>query len=155
MWLLQTQMKDALNVPILLYKAEYFQIMDSIQTRGVIYTLLQLSDEQKRKGVIAISTGHFAHILSYFGKEFGIPVTVVMPSSTAHETVDKCRGLSATVIVQGDNMVDVHRIALCNARTSGLVYIDGYSFLTSRLKNNISNCFYFLCAIDFFLSFKN
>jgi len=127
------------NVIVLHYKAEFNQIMDSVQARGVIYTLLQLSDEQKRKGVIAISTGHFAYILSYFGKKFGIPVTVVMPSSTAHETMNKCRDLSATVIsVQGDSMVDVHRIALRKARTSGLVYLDGYSFLTSRLKNNIS-----------------
>jgi len=108
--------------------------MESVQARGVIYTLLQLSDEQKRKGVIAISTGHFAHTLSYFGKKFAIPVTVVMPSSTAHETVNKCRGLSATVIVGGDNMVDVHRIALRYARMKGLVYLDGYAFLTSQLK---------------------
>jgi len=108
--------------------------MNSIQTRGVIYTLLQLSEEQKRKGVIAISMGHFAHILSHFGKKFGIPVTVVMPNSTAHETVDKCRDLSATVIVRGDNMVDVHKIALREARTKGLVYLDEYAFLTFRFK---------------------
>jgi len=108
--------------------------MDSVQARGIIYTLLQLSDEQKRKGVIAISTGHFAHTLCYFGNKFKIPVTVVMPSSTARETVDKCRNLLATVIVQGDSMVDVHRIALRNARTRGLVYLDRYSFLTFLLK---------------------
>jgi len=140
-----------MNEAIIQVKGEHTQIMDSIETRGIIYTLLQLSDEQKRKGVLTVSMGHFAHILSHFGKKFGIPVTVVMPGSTAHETVNKCRDLSATVIsVQGDSMIDVHRIALCKARTSGLVYIDGYSFLTSRLKNNISNCFYFLRAIDFF-----
>jgi len=126
----QEEIKWGTNVAILQVKGEHKQIMNSIQTRGVIYTLLQLSDEQKRKGVIAISTGHFAHILSHFGKEFGIPVTVVMPRSTAHETVDECRDLSATVIVQGDNMIDVHSIALREARTKGLVYLDGYAFLT-------------------------
>jgi len=125
--LLQEILKND-STTILHYKTEINQNMHSIQARGVIYTLLQLSDEQKRKGVIAISTGYFAHILCYFGKKFGIPVTVVMPSSTTHETVDKCRDLSATVIVRGDNMVDVHRIALHNARRNGLLYIDGYSF---------------------------
>jgi len=116
------------------YKEEFNQIMGSVKARGVIYTLLQLSDEQKRKGVIAISTGPFAHILCHFGKKFGIPVTVVMPSSTADETVYKCRKLSATVIVEGDSMVDVHKIALRNARKNGLCYLDRYSFLTSQLK---------------------
>jgi len=126
------------------------QIIDSVQTRGVIYTLLQLSDEEKRYGIIAISTGHFAHILCYFGKTFGIPVTVVMPSSTAHETVNKCRDLSATVIVQGDSMIDVHKFASRIARFKGLVYVDGYVFFTSRLRNNVSNFFYFSCMTDFF-----
>jgi len=48
--------------------------------------------------------------------------------------VDECRDLSATVIVGGGNMVDVHRIALREARTKGLVYLDGYAFLTFQLK---------------------
>jgi len=124
--------------------------MYSVQTRGVIYTLLQLSDEQKRKGVVAISTGHFAHILSFFGKKFNIPVTVIMPSSTPHKMVDSCRDFSATVFVLSESMVDIHKFALYIARLKGLVYLDGYVFLTSRLRNNISNCFYFPCATDFF-----
>jgi len=127
--LLQKKKKE--KGAILHFKEEVYQIMNSIQTRGVIYTLLQLSAEQKRKGVIAISTGHFAHILSYFGKKFGIPVTVVMPSSTVHETVIMYQNLSANVIVQRDNMVDVHRYALREAKTKGLVYL---AFLIFQLK---------------------
>jgi len=130
----QEEIKWGTNVAILQVKNEYTQIMDSIETRGVIYTLLQLSEEQKRKGIITVSTGHFAHILSNFGKKFGIPVTVVMPSSTAHEIVNKCRGLSATVIVRSGSMVDIDRIALREARTKGLVYLDMYAFLTFQLK---------------------
>ncbi|XP_018307887.1 L-threonine dehydratase catabolic TdcB-like [Mycetomoellerius zeteki] len=99
--------------------------MNSIQVRGVIYTLLQLTDKQKRNGVIAISTGYFAQTLCYFGQKFGIPVTVVMQKSTAQEIVDKCQYLGATVIVRGDNIVEAHNIALQTARTKGLCYLDG------------------------------
>jgi len=113
------------------FKLEFEQVMRSIQTRGVVYTLLQLSDEQRRKGVIAISTGHhFAYILCHFGMKFKIPVTVVMLSSAARGMVEKCRELLATVI-QCDNMIQAHEFALRNARKNGLLYIDGYSFLTS------------------------
>jgi len=108
--------------------------MNSVQARGVIYTLLQLSDEQKRKGVIAISTGHFAHTLSYFGKKFKIPVIVVVPNLTARETIIKCQDLSAIVIPGGDNMVDLHRIALYFARVKGLVYLDRYVFFNISIK---------------------
>ncbi|XP_018337050.1 PREDICTED: L-threonine dehydratase catabolic TdcB-like [Trachymyrmex septentrionalis] len=99
--------------------------MNSIQIRGVIYTLLQLTDEQKHNGVIAISMGYFAQILCYFGQKFRIPVTVVMQKSTAQEIVDKCQYLGATVIAQGDNIVEVYNIALQIARTRGLCYLDG------------------------------
>jgi len=107
--------------------------MHSVQARGVIYTLLKLSDKQKRKGVIAISTGYFVYILCYFGKKFGIPVTVVMPKSTTDEKVNKCRELSASVIVYGNDIVDLHKFALHIAMTKGLFYLDRYSFLNKNL----------------------
>ncbi|KAG5315858.1 THD1 dehydratase, partial [Acromyrmex insinuator] len=107
------------------FKKELDQHMNSIQARGVIYTLLQLTNKQKRNGVIAISTGYFAQTLCYFGQKFGVPVTVVMQKSTAQEIVDKCQYLGATVIAQGDNIIEVHNIALQIARTKGLCYLDG------------------------------
>jgi len=90
-------------------------------------------DEQRRKGVITISTSSFAYILCSIGKARRIPVTVVIPNST-HEIVDKCRELSATVIPRGNNMVDAHEIALANARRNGLLYLDGYFFFNMIIK---------------------
>jgi len=100
-------------------KREFDQNMFSVQARGIIYTFLQLSDEQRRKGVIAISTGYFAHTLCYLGKLFGIPVTMVMPES-ANKNIDKCRTFSATVIVGGNDMIEIHKVALYLAMTEGL-----------------------------------
>jgi len=128
------ELKYDLDVTVFYYKEEFDQIRGSIQARGVIYTLLQLSNEQKRKGVIAISTGYFAEALCYYGTILGIPVTVVMPSSTVYKIVNKCRFYSATVMTGGDNMVDAHRIALHTARTRGLVYLDGYVFFNISTK---------------------
>jgi len=128
-------------------KEEISQYMISVKTRGVIYTLLQLSDEQKRKGVIAISTGSFAVILCCYARKFDIPVTVVMPKSTADKYVNMCRYSSSpltyeddegqecvlgnfvtTLIVQGSDMVEAHDIALRIANEKGLFYLDGYFF---------------------------
>lgn len=47
------------------------------QERGARYTLLMLTPEQQKKGVIAASAGNHALALSYHGQDLGIPVTVV------------------------------------------------------------------------------
>lgn len=110
-------------------KKEFYQITDSIKARGVVYTLLQLSDEYKHKGVITISTGNFAFILSHYGCKFNIPVMIVMPTSTAEEKIKMCQqNLQIKLFIQGDNILEAHDIALRIAKIKGLFYIDGYSF---------------------------
>ncbi|XP_028045113.1 L-threonine dehydratase catabolic TdcB [Monomorium pharaonis] len=100
--------------------------LNSIKTRGVIYSLQQLTAEQKSKGVIAISTGSFAYPLCSFGRRFGIPVTVVMPQDAAEERkVRMCRDLGARVIIKGRNITEAHVSALRTAQAEGLFYLDG------------------------------
>lgn len=104
----------------------------SVKERGMIYTLLQLSNEQKRKGVITISTGSFGYLLCCHGKKFEIPITVVMPISTAEETVRMYQsqaGSLVTVLVKGSDIVEAHNIALYIAKAKGLFYLDRYSYL--------------------------
>jgi len=92
--------------------------------------LLKLSEEKKRKGVIAISTGNFAYILCYYGNMIGIPVTVVMPTSTSNDHVQKCEhtGSLATVILYGNDILEAHSFALRRAQQKDLFYLDGYVF---------------------------
>lgn len=99
--------------------------MESVKARGVIYTLQQLPEKQKRNGVIAISTGGFAYSLCYFGKKFNIPVTLVMPESTENEVKNICRNLGANVFDQNiQNITQAHTRALTMARLRGLAYLD-------------------------------
>jgi threonine dehydratase len=113
-------------------KNEFGQFTDSVKARGVVYALLQLTKEQKCKGVIGISTGSFAYTLCYFGKKLGIPVTVVMPTSTADDKIKMCQMHSdsrTTVLIRGSNMIEAHNTALHIAQKMGLFYLDGYFLL--------------------------
>ncbi|XP_071564060.1 L-threonine ammonia-lyase-like [Temnothorax nylanderi] len=126
-------------------KEELYQVTSSVKARGVVYSLLQLSNEQKRKGVIAISTGSFAHSLCHFGKKFGIPVTIVMIKSAENgeASVVTCLKLGARVYLQ-DDIVPAYKQALSIAEERGLVYIDGYSFFTEisiKLKIKVEKYF--------------
>ncbi|XP_071652638.1 L-threonine ammonia-lyase-like [Temnothorax longispinosus] len=106
-------------------KKELHQITGSVKARGAVYSLLQLSNKQC-KGVITASTGSFAHTLCYFGKKFGIPVTVMIPLSEAvAKTIDTCLALGAFVSIASYNIVEAHKEAVRTAQKNGLVYIDG------------------------------
>ena len=63
-------------------KFENLQFTAAYKERGALNALLQLTDEQKSRGVIAASAGNHAQGLSYHGTRLGVPVTIVMPINT-------------------------------------------------------------------------
>src|SRR5438309_5929171 len=60
-------------------KLDHLQMTGSFKERGARNKLLQLTPEQKRRGIIAASAGNHALALAYHGSLLSIPVTVVMP----------------------------------------------------------------------------
>eukprot|EP00286_Rhodomonas_abbreviata_P028891 CAMPEP_0181312194 /NCGR_PEP_ID=MMETSP1101-20121128/13560_1 /TAXON_ID=46948 /ORGANISM="Rhodomonas abbreviata, Strain Caron Lab Isolate" /LENGTH=552 /DNA_ID=CAMNT_0023419015 /DNA_START=156 /DNA_END=1814 /DNA_ORIENTATION=+ len=110
----------------LYFKAEYKQFTGSFKERGARNALLQLSEEQAKKGVIAASAGNHALALSYHGGLLGIPVTVIMPEIAPLTKVDKCRTLGANVILYGKHIGEAKEHALEDPDYAGLQYINGY-----------------------------
>ncbi|MDQ6623100.1 MAG: pyridoxal-phosphate dependent enzyme, partial [Verrucomicrobiota bacterium] len=88
--------------------------------------LAQLSDEQKKRGVIAASAGNHAQALAYQGKLLGVPATVVMPKFAPLIKVSNCQKLGATVIMHGKDFGEAKARAHEIAEERGLAYIDGY-----------------------------
>jgi threonine dehydratase len=62
------------------FKCENFQRTGSFKFRGAFNALSQLSDEQKKRGVLAFSSGNHAQALARSGDLLNIPVTIVMPN---------------------------------------------------------------------------
>ena len=85
------------------FKAEVFQKTGSFKPRGAINKLHHLTEEERRKGVITISSGNHAQGLAYAASLFGISATVVMPHTTPSNKLDATRGYGAEVILtEGD-----------------------------------------------------
>ena len=80
-------------------KFENLQRTGSFKERGARNALLLLSDEQKRRGVIAASAGNHASALSYHGKLLNIPVTVVMPRTAPLMKVRTCEQMRRASVV--------------------------------------------------------
>src|SRR3954467_15598947 len=79
-------------------KLDHLQMTGSFKERGARNKLMQLSEPEKRGGVIAASAGNHALALAYHGQELRIPVTVVMPKSAPLVKVSNCRSFGANII---------------------------------------------------------
>ncbi|MCA0302450.1 MAG: threonine ammonia-lyase [Proteobacteria bacterium] len=96
-------------------KFENLQFTASFKERGALNTLLQLTDDERRRGVIAMSAGNHAQGVAYHAGRLGIPATIVMPSFTPNTKVEHTRGHGARVVLHGDTLseaaVEAHRLA--------------------------------------------
>src|SRR5919106_5930428 len=82
-------------------KFENLQFTAAFKERGALNKLLQLSDEERSRGVIAASAGNHAQAVAYHGKRLGIPVTIVMPAPTPTIKVSQTAGHGARVVLEG------------------------------------------------------
>jgi len=104
-------------------KLDYLQRTGSFKERGARNALLLLTDEQRKRGVIAASAGNHAQGIAYHGGLLGIPVTVVMPKFAALIKVTNCRQLGARVILHGVDLSEARARAEELAASEGLTFI--------------------------------
>ncbi len=84
-------------------KFENLQFTAAYKERGALNALMQLSDNERGRGVIAASAGNHSQGLAYHAARLGIPVTIVMPRSTPFMKVQQTRAHGANVVLEGDN----------------------------------------------------
>jgi len=65
----------------LFFKCENFQRMGAFKMRGATNAIMQLTEEQQKKGVVTHSSGNFAQAVSLAAKSLGIHADIVMPSN--------------------------------------------------------------------------
>ncbi|WP_047546988.1 threonine/serine dehydratase [Psychroserpens sp. Hel_I_66] len=66
----------------LYFKCENFQKMGSYKMRGATNAVMQLSEDQRSKGVVTHSSGNFAQALSLASQSLDVKATIVMPSNS-------------------------------------------------------------------------
>jgi len=78
-------------------KYELFQKTGSFKPRGAFNTILSLTDDQKQKGVVAVSGGNHAQGVAYAATTLGIESLILMPANTPQNYLDAARGYGATI----------------------------------------------------------
>ncbi len=106
-----------------LLKREDLQPVFSFKLRGAYNKLLQLSQEEKDRGVICASAGNHAQGLALGSQHLGIKATIVMPRTTPAIKVDAVKARGAKVVLHGDNYDEASAHAKKLMAEKGLTYI--------------------------------
>jgi threonine dehydratase len=104
-------------------KFENLQFTAAYKERGALNALMQLTDEQRSRGVIAASAGNHAQGLSYHGTALGMPVTIVMPRTTPMVKVMQTEAVGGKVVLEGESFDAAYAHARQLEQELGLAFV--------------------------------
>ena len=107
-------------------KAEFRQRTGSFKIRGAYYKITSLSDEEKKRGVVAASAGNHAQGVAFASELEKIPCTIVMPKNASPAKVSATKGYGAKVILEGVNYDESSSKAKEIAKETGATLIHAF-----------------------------
>ena len=81
------------------FKCENFQRMGAFKMRGAANAVLNLTAEQKSKGVVTHSSGNFAQAVALSAKTLGVKAYIVMPENAPTVKKEAVKGYGGEVII--------------------------------------------------------
>jgi len=121
-------LSEKVNVPVSL-KLECLQPTGSFKLRGAANRLLQLTEEEKTRGVITVSSGNHGKALAYMGELLGVPVTIFLSTHTPACKVESLRKTHAHIIVTGNSYDEADDAAIEYEEKNGLVHVSSFDDL--------------------------
>jgi threonine dehydratase len=123
---LTSSVTDARVGAKLFFKCENLQRMGAFKFRGAYNALSQLNAEERRRGVLAFSSGNHAQAVALAGKLLGIKTVIVMPENAPRVKLQATRGYGAEVVTY---RVDEDRETVANrvAKERGMVTIPPFN----------------------------
>ncbi|MBI2261865.1 MAG: threonine ammonia-lyase [Caulobacterales bacterium] len=107
-------------------KYDNLHFTGSFKERGALNRLLQLTPDERKRGVVAASAGNHAQALAYHGARLGVPVTIVMPEGTPFVKADGTRAHGATVVIKGADFSGSTEEAHRFRDEEGMVFISAF-----------------------------
>jgi len=107
-------------------KAENFQRMGAFKFRGAYNRLAQLSADERRRGVVAFSSGNHAQGVALSAQLLGINATIVMPADAPAAKLAATRGYGAEVITYDRATMNRAELAESIAAERGAVVVPPY-----------------------------
>lgn len=108
-------------------KLECHQPIRSFKIRGALNKILSLSEQEKRAGVAAVSSGNHGIAVAYVTRLLGMKsATVIVPKNTPDSKVEKIRYYGGNVLLMGDCFDEAAALGTAYIRENGFCFIDGW-----------------------------
>ncbi|HWI83561.1 threonine ammonia-lyase [Ramlibacter sp.] len=107
-------------------KFENLQFTASFKERGACNKLAQLTADERRRGVIAMSAGNHAQGVAYHAQRLGLRAVIVMPCFTPGVKVERTRSFGAEIVLYGETLDEARTHALQLAEAQQLVFVHPY-----------------------------
>jgi threonine dehydratase len=107
----------------LFLKAESFQPGGAFKIRGAYNMVAQLTDDQRRRGVVTYSSGNHGQAMALAARELGAPAVVVMPTTAPPIKIDGAKAFGAEVMFAGTTSVERRTRAEQEAEARGLTMV--------------------------------
>jgi len=104
-------------------KHENLNPTGAFKVRGGINLISQLSEDERKRGVIAASTGNHGQSVAYAARLFGVSAIIYAPENANPVKVESMQDLGAEVVLQGERYDDARRYAEQMAHEHGYRYI--------------------------------
>ena len=111
------------------FKPENMQRTGAYKVRGAYWKISTLSREERERGLITASAGNHAQGVAFAAARFGMPATIVMPTTTPLIKVERTKALGAQVVLAGDVYDEAYDHACALAERDGLTFIHPFNDL--------------------------
>ncbi len=108
-------------------KPENLQHTGAFKLRGAYNKISQLTEEEKKKGVITASAGNHAQGVAFAAQKLGVKAVICMPATTPILKVEGTRAFGAEVVLHGDSFDDAYAHSLTLQKKHGYVYIHPFN----------------------------
>jgi len=102
---------DAAAGARLFFKCETFQRVGAFKARGAFSRLTLLTARERRRGVVAFSSGNHAQAVALASRDLGVPATIVMPDDAPALKLAATRAYGAEVVLYDRRTEDREAIA--------------------------------------------
>lgn len=108
-------------------KLENAQVTNSFKIRGAINRMMKLSAEERKRGIIAASSGNHAQAIGIGAEKLHLKATVIVPENCPKIKVEKIKRHKVKLILHGEIYDVTEQYARELAKEEGLTFISAYN----------------------------
>lgn len=107
-------------------KDEALQPTGAFKVRGAANKICQLSEEQRQKGVVAVSTGNHGCAVAYIAQQMGIPAYICVSERVPDNKIANIKRYNPHLVIEGDSQDETQMVAQRLIDDKGLTFISPF-----------------------------